>query len=80
MGAPARGARARQAALEQYFIYMNQLSHGDLGNSVVNNKPVLGRVHDPVPGHGRADAGWPWLFAVGVGIPLGRLRGVVTRR
>jgi peptide/nickel transport system permease protein len=57
---------------QQYLIYMGQLARGDLGNSVVNNKPVLNEFMTRFPGTVELTL-VALIFAVGVGIPLGRL-------
>ncbi len=57
---------------EQYLLYMSQLAHGDLGNSVVNNRPVLGEFMSRFPGTVELTI-VALIFSVGVGIPLGRL-------
>jgi peptide/nickel transport system permease protein len=57
---------------EQYVIDMGQLAHGDLGHSVVNNKPVLTEFMTRFPGTVELTIA-ALIFAVGIGIPLGRL-------
>ena len=55
----------------QYIDYLGDLSRGDLGNSFVNNRPVLGEFLNRFPGTIELTLA-ALLFAVGVGIPLGR--------
>jgi peptide/nickel transport system permease protein len=57
---------------EQYLLYMGQLARGDLGHSVVNNKPVLGEFMTRFPGTVELTVA-ALIVAVGVGITLGRL-------
>jgi peptide/nickel transport system permease protein len=56
----------------QYLQYLNQLLHGDLGKSVVNNRPVLSEFAIRFPGTVELTIA-ALLFSVGIGIPLGRL-------
>jgi peptide/nickel transport system permease protein len=60
--------------LEQYALYLGQLSRGDLGNSFVNNRSVLSEFIARFPGTVELTLA-ALLFAVGVGIPLGRFAG-----
>ena len=75
---PARVAALREnlgldkPLWEQYLLYMGQLARGDLGHSVVNNKPVLGEFMTRFPGTVELTVA-ALLFAVGFGIWLGRL-------
>lgn len=55
----------------QYVNYLGDLLHGDLGNSFINNRPVLVEFAARFPGTVELTLG-ALLFAVGVGIPLGR--------
>jgi peptide/nickel transport system permease protein len=57
---------------QQYLIYMGQLAQGDLGRCVVNNTPVLSEFMTRFPGTVELTL-VALIFAVGVGIPLGRL-------
>jgi peptide/nickel transport system permease protein len=57
---------------QQYLQYMGQLLQGDLGHSVVNNKPVLQEFMIRFPATIELTL-VSLIFAVGVGIPLGRL-------
>jgi len=59
---------------EQYALYLGQLARGDLGNSFVNNKPVLTEFLVKFPGTVELTLA-ALLFAVGLGIPLGRYAG-----
>jgi ABC-type dipeptide/oligopeptide/nickel transport system permease component len=56
---------------QQYLIYMNDLVHGDLGNSFINNRAVLSEFVARFPGTIELTIA-ALIFAVGVGIPLGR--------
>ncbi len=56
----------------QYLQYLGQLLHGDLGKSVINNRPVLTEFAIRFPGTVELTLA-ALLFAVGLGIPLGRL-------
>ena len=56
---------------EQYLIYLGQILHGDFGRSVINNRPVLSEFAIRFPGTVELTLG-ALLFAVGLGIPLGR--------
>jgi peptide/nickel transport system permease protein len=64
---------------EQYFIYLNQLAHGDLGKSVINNRPVLEELGRRFPATVELTAA-SLLFAIGLGIPLGRLAARFPQR
>ena len=57
---------------QQYVIYMGDLLQGDLGHSVVNNKPVLQEFMIRFPATIELTIA-ALLFAAGIGIPLGRL-------
>ena len=59
---------------EQYIGYLGQLATGDLGNSFVNNRPVLTEFLVRFPGTVELTLA-ALLFAVGLGIPLGRFAG-----
>jgi ABC-type dipeptide/oligopeptide/nickel transport system permease component len=56
---------------QQYIIYMNDLIHGDLGNSFVDNRPVLSGFFGRFPGTIELTIA-ALIFAAGLGIPLGR--------
>ncbi len=56
---------------EQYLLYLGQVLHGDFGRSVINNRPVLSEFAIRFPGTVELTLG-ALLFAVGLGIPLGR--------
>ena len=60
--------------LEQYVLYLGQLSRGDLGNSFVNNRSVLSEFIARFPGTVELTLA-ALIFAVGIGIPLGRFAG-----
>jgi peptide/nickel transport system permease protein len=57
---------------QQYFIYLGQLLHGDLGKSVINNRSVASELAQRFPGTIELTAA-ALLFAIGLGIPLGRI-------
>ncbi|HEU4571762.1 MAG TPA: ABC transporter permease, partial [Candidatus Limnocylindrales bacterium] len=57
---------------QQYLAYLNQLLHGDLGKSVINNRSVISELALRFPGTIELTAA-ALLFAVGLGIPLGRI-------
>jgi peptide/nickel transport system permease protein len=59
---------------EQYLGYLAQLATGDLGNSFVNNRPVLTEFLVRFPGTVELTLA-ALLFAVGLGIPIGRFAG-----
>ncbi len=56
---------------QQYLNYMNDLAHGNLGNSFVNNRSVLNDFIVRFPGTIELTLA-ALAFAVGLGIPLGR--------
>ena len=56
----------------QYFTYLGGLLQGNFGASVINNKPFLAEFAVRFPGTVELTVG-ALIFAVGVGIPLGRL-------
>jgi peptide/nickel transport system permease protein len=60
-----------QPLWQQYLQYLAQLLHGDLGKSIINNRPILNEFAVRFPGTIELTAG-ALLFAVGLGIPLGR--------
>ncbi len=55
----------------QYLQYLTQLLHGDLGKSVINNRPVITDFANRFPGTVELTLA-ALVFAVGIGIPLGR--------
>jgi peptide/nickel transport system permease protein len=57
---------------DQYLIYMGQLFHGNLGTSVINGQPVSTEFLTRFPATIELTLG-ALAFAVGVGVPLGRL-------
>jgi peptide/nickel transport system permease protein len=57
---------------EQYLQYIGQLLSGNLGQSVINNRPVVEELGLRFPGTIELTAA-ALLFAIGLGIPLGRL-------
>jgi peptide/nickel transport system permease protein len=77
---PETTARLREALnldkplWEQYVLYMGDLLHGDLGRSLVNNRPVLNDFIVRFPATVELTL-VALLFAVGLGIPLGRIAG-----
>ncbi len=77
---PETTARLREALnldkplWEQYVLYMGDLLRGDLGRSLVNNRPVLNDFIVRFPATVELTL-VALLFAVGLGIPLGRLAG-----
>jgi peptide/nickel transport system permease protein len=56
---------------EQYLAYAAQLLHGDLGKSLINNRPVLNEFFSRFPGTVELSAG-ALALSIGLGIPLGR--------
>jgi peptide/nickel transport system permease protein len=56
---------------QQYIDYLGGLSRGDLGRSFINNRPVLNDFIGRFPGTIELTVA-AMLFAVGLGIPLGR--------
>jgi peptide/nickel transport system permease protein len=56
----------------QYLMYMSDLFHGDLGHSIINNRPVLSEFVTRFPATVELTVA-ALVFAVGCGIPLGRL-------
>ena len=57
---------------EQYLLYIGQLASGDLGKSIINNRTVVEELALRFPATIELTLG-ALLFAVGLGIPLGRL-------
>lgn len=55
----------------QYFRYMGAVLQGDLGNSIATKRPVLTEITQRLPGTLELLA-TAMLFAVLIGIPLGR--------
>ena len=58
----------------QYFIYLGNLLHGDFGSSIIDNRSVaeIFALRFPITVELTVGA---MIFAVGLGIPLGRLAG-----
>ena len=56
---------------QQYLQYLNQLLHGDLGKSIINNRPIVDEFMRRFPGTVELTLG-ALIFSVGLGIPLGR--------
>jgi peptide/nickel transport system permease protein len=56
---------------EQYLLYLGQLLQGDLGKSIINNRPIVEEFLRRFPGTIELTLG-ALIFAVGLGIPLGR--------
>jgi peptide/nickel transport system permease protein len=56
---------------QQYLQYMGQLLHGDLGKSIINNRPIIDEFMRRFPGTVELTLG-ALIFSVGLGIPLGR--------
>lgn len=57
---------------QQYLDYLVKLLSGDFGSSIINNRPVLAEFAIRFPGTVELTLS-ALIFAVGVGIPLGRL-------
>jgi len=57
---------------EQYLTYMGDLLRGDLGNSLVNDRPILKSFMEKFPATIELSV-VAMLFAIIVGLPLGRL-------
>jgi peptide/nickel transport system permease protein len=64
---------------EQYLIYLGQLARFDLGKSVINNQPVVEELARRFPATIELTAA-ALLFAIGLGIPLGRLGARFAQR
>ncbi len=60
-----------QPLWQQYLGYLGQLSRGDLGKSIINNRPVIDEFLIRFPGTVELTIA-ALAFAVGLGIPLGR--------
>jgi len=60
-----------QPLWQQYLTYLADLLHGNLGNSFVNNRPVLGEFLVRFPGTVELTIA-AMAYAVALGIPLGR--------
>jgi peptide/nickel transport system permease protein len=56
---------------QQYLDYMGHLLSGDFGKSIINNQPILDEFLRRFPGTIELTIG-ALIFAVGLGIPLGR--------
>ena len=57
---------------QQYLAYVGNMLHGDFGSSVVNNQPILKEFFVRFPATIELTLA-AMLFAVGIGIPMGRL-------
>jgi peptide/nickel transport system permease protein len=64
---------------EQYFTYAGQLLQGDLGKSIINNRPVLGEFMRRFPGTVELTLA-ALLISIGLGIPLGRFAARYAQR
>jgi peptide/nickel transport system permease protein len=64
---------------EQYFTYAGQLLQGDLGKSIINNRPVLGEFMRRFPGTVELTVA-ALLISIGLGIPLGRFAARYAQR
>ena len=64
---------------EQYLIYLGQLASGDLGKSVINNRPVIEELGRRFPATVELTAA-ALIFSIGLGIPLGRLGARFAQR
>lgn len=64
---------------EQYGIYLGQLSRGELGKSVINNRPIIEELARRFPATIELTAG-ALLFSIGLGIPLGRIAARFAQR
>ncbi len=60
-----------QPLWQQYLAYLGQLLHGDLGKSIITNRPIIDEFLLRFPGTVELTVG-ALIFAVGLGIPLGR--------
>jgi peptide/nickel transport system permease protein len=56
---------------QQYLVYVGNLLHGDFGTSVINNQPIIHEFLTRFPATIELTLA-AMLYAVGVGIPLGR--------
>lgn len=59
----------------QYFVWLKETASGNLGRSLVTNRPVLDTIKERVPNTARLALG-AWIFSVLVGFPLGVLSAV----
>ena len=64
---------------EQYLGYIANLLQGDLGKSIINNRPVLTEFMNRFPGTIELTLA-ALLIAVGLGIPLGRIAARYAQR
>ena len=64
---------------DQYLSYVAGLANGDFGKSVINNRPVLGDFLQKFPNTIELAIA-AMLFAVGVGVPLGRFAARHTQQ
>jgi peptide/nickel transport system permease protein len=56
---------------QQYLIYMSHVLQGDFGKSIINNRPIVDEFFRRFPGTVELTVA-ALIFAVGLGIPLGR--------
>jgi peptide/nickel transport system permease protein len=56
---------------QQYLVYLSSLAHGDLGTSILDDRPILDEFGTRFPGTIELALG-ALVFAFGLGIPLGR--------
>jgi peptide/nickel transport system permease protein len=68
-----------QPLYTQYLIYLGQLAQFDLGKSVINNRPVVDELARRFPATIELSAA-ALVFAIGLGIPLGRLAASYAQR
>ena len=73
-----RGARPRQAAVEQYFVFLRGALHGDLGHSFVYSTSALGLILERMPATLEL-AFVAMVIAIVLGIPLGLWAGLKPR-
>jgi peptide/nickel transport system permease protein len=64
---------------EQYVTYAVQLLHGDLGKSLINNRPVLGEFMQRFPGTIELTIA-ALIMSIGFGIPMGRFAARYAQR
>jgi peptide/nickel transport system permease protein len=82
---PERSARIREQLgldrplYEQYLTYLGQLLRGDLGKSLINNRPVATEFMNRFPGTVELTVA-ALTLAIGLGIPLGRFAARYAQR
>jgi peptide/nickel transport system permease protein len=64
---------------EQYLTYAGQLLQGDLGKSLINNRPVLGEFMQRFPGTIELTIA-ALIMSIGFGIPMGRFAARYAQR